>query len=113
MRIKIIACLISSLFLATITTLAMAANISNSTPNSNDAVHQCSPRIKSAADCVNYGNCALCLKEVYGEDGYVRSAADRACRNTSFLPLKVSCRLDRRRQMICDAAVAEITQTCK
>ena len=41
MRIKIIACLTSSLFLAMTTTLAMAANTSNSTPNSNDAVHQC------------------------------------------------------------------------
>ena len=113
MRIKIIACLTSSLFLAMTTTLAMAANTSNSTPNSNDAVHQCVSSIKSAAGCVTHGRCALCLKEVYAEDAHWKSKASQVCPGAWILPLAVACGIFKHKQTICDAAAAEINPICE
>ena len=115
MRIKIIACLISSLFLATITTLAMAANTSNFTPNSINFAHRCVSSIKSTADCVTHGRCAQCLKEVDKRGNHwIHEVKHIGCLHRSwFFPANVVCMGIRYELDVCAAAVGEIKQACK
>ena len=112
MRIKIIACLISSLFLATITTLAMAANTSNFTPNSINFAHRCVSSIKSTADCVAHGRCAQCLKEVDKRGNDWLHTYNHICIHPSFFDHLV-CWGMKHDLSLCAAAVGEIKQACK